>query len=470
MTGAALPVSVIAWALLIAWGSGVAVLFVRHGIARRRVELAWRSSEIYSPSLAEKALLGEHRSSNGITPEIATTTAFDVPLTLGGLRPRILLPVECLGLAEESRLLVLAHECAHIARRDLLLGWLPAAAEACFWFHPFARWAVREYGQAREEACDAHALRTVRSSSRSYGELLMHFGVVPRSIVSAASCGSATRGGLLRRLLMLDHSMVVSRFGRIAGACMIVVASASLLPIRLEAGDSDENRDRVKHRSKYENKSKAGPEAKSEPGPAHLTIDRFAYLLVASDGKSSNGAMRDKDGDLARRAQKRLGGEIWWFRLDRTSYALNDPEVMSRVRALYDDQERRWKQQLGPHDERFRLFNDRLESLDRRVERIDDEQRRLEKAREVITDQRGASAESAVDSQLERINDALADLEATREDLSRTREELYRETNAIHRRRESAYREVEAQDYVVFKRKLHAIAEEAVGSGFAEQF
>ena len=65
------------------------------------------------------------------------------PFLIGTRRPAIVLPF-CLverGRREELRL-VLAHELAHLARRDLLWSCLPAAAQLLFFFHPLV-WPAR---------------------------------------------------------------------------------------------------------------------------------------------------------------------------------------------------------------------------------------------------------------------------------------------------------------------------------------
>jgi bla regulator protein blaR1 len=463
-----IPLAPIAWAGLALWALGVGALGFRHLRAKRKLERAWRAADAYAPSPAEARLLKAQRASDGITPEICVTTEFKVPLTLSGRRPRILLPADFLELTEESRLLILAHECAHVTRRDLWFGWLPALVEICFWFHPLARWVVREYGQAREEACDARALRAVPSSTRSYGELLMHVGVVPRSIPSTASCGSPTHKALLRRLTMLDHSLVVSRFGRVAGVGLIAVAALSLIPLRIEAGDS--------HHAKSGSEFKEVqwvPTSKPKPlsVPPHLEIERFAYLLVEADGKRSNGAMNTNDGDLARRGQKHLGGQVWWFRLDRRGYVVNDPEVMREVRSLYADQDERWSSQLGPLDERLELVNAQIERLNQQVEHFDDKRLHLEDSRLAIEEKQADTGRTdrTVDPKLEKIQASLAELDVALDDLHQTQKDLYRDSNELHRERESVYREVEEQD-LEFKQRLYEIAKDAVERGVAQAY
>ncbi len=49
---------------------------------------------------------------------------------------------------------VLIHECAHIARRDLLIGLVQRVVELVYWPHPLIHIMNRRLSRTREEACD----------------------------------------------------------------------------------------------------------------------------------------------------------------------------------------------------------------------------------------------------------------------------------------------------------------------------
>lgn len=81
------------------------------------------------------------------------------PLTLGWLKPLILLPigfVNQLSVAEVEA--VLAHELAHIARRDWFFNLLQAFVETLFYYHPAVWWISQIIHRERENACDDAAL------------------------------------------------------------------------------------------------------------------------------------------------------------------------------------------------------------------------------------------------------------------------------------------------------------------------
>lgn len=81
------------------------------------------------------------------------------PLTIGWLRPAILLPigfVNQLSIAEVEA--VLAHELAHIARRDWVFNLVQAFIESLFYYNPAVWWVSQVIRRERENACDDAAL------------------------------------------------------------------------------------------------------------------------------------------------------------------------------------------------------------------------------------------------------------------------------------------------------------------------
>ncbi|QKG52278.1 M56 family metallopeptidase [Hymenobacter sp. BRD67] len=80
------------------------------------------------------------------------------PLVLGHLRPVVLLPLGAVaGLSPALLEALLAHEVAHIARRDYLLNLGLAVVEVLFFYHP-AVWFMASCLRAeRENCCDDQA-------------------------------------------------------------------------------------------------------------------------------------------------------------------------------------------------------------------------------------------------------------------------------------------------------------------------
>lgn len=77
------------------------------------------------------------------------------PILVGLLRPMILLPAAVLAQLTPSQLeAVIAHELAHIRRRDPLWIFLQRMTETLLFFHPMVWVISRKLSQEREHACD----------------------------------------------------------------------------------------------------------------------------------------------------------------------------------------------------------------------------------------------------------------------------------------------------------------------------
>ena len=97
--------------------------------------------------------------------------AIDTPFLLGILHPRIYLPS---SLEEGQRKNVLAHEWAHLARRDHWWKPLGFVLLAVYWFDPFLWLAYGLFCRDIELACDERVVRGMAPDEiRSYSETLL---------------------------------------------------------------------------------------------------------------------------------------------------------------------------------------------------------------------------------------------------------------------------------------------------------
>jgi bla regulator protein BlaR1 len=77
----------------------------------------------------------------------------------GIVNPVLLLPQDMhLQLTPEQLAAVLAHEYAHVRRRDNLTAAVQMLVQTAFWFHPLVWWIGRKLLQERERACDEAVL------------------------------------------------------------------------------------------------------------------------------------------------------------------------------------------------------------------------------------------------------------------------------------------------------------------------
>jgi beta-lactamase regulating signal transducer with metallopeptidase domain len=94
------------------------------------------------------------------------------PLVTGIRHPAILLPEDSLSWRPARRRAVLAHELAHIRRRDPAILLVAHAATVIYWFHPLCWLAAARLRMESERACDDAALRIGLRPSGYAGQLL----------------------------------------------------------------------------------------------------------------------------------------------------------------------------------------------------------------------------------------------------------------------------------------------------------
>lgn len=146
-----------------------------------------------------------------------------VPLVCGLRRPVLLLPQEAAGWDPAILGAVLAHEIAHLRRRDPLWLAVAHAARAIYWFHPLAWLAVRALRAESERACDDAVIRTGEKPSR-YAETLLGF-VASAAPEPAAALAFMRRGELEDRITgVLDPRRDRGALGRGERAWVIALA------------------------------------------------------------------------------------------------------------------------------------------------------------------------------------------------------------------------------------------------------
>src|SRR5262249_41113895 len=123
--------------LLALWSLGFVLAAARLVVQYRRVR-ALRHACTPLEDRRSAELLQELAGRLGLlrVPKLVTG-AVGAPLLTGVLHPLLVLPPHLAESAAESELrLVVAHELAHLKRRDLVWGWLVAVVDAVCFFHP----------------------------------------------------------------------------------------------------------------------------------------------------------------------------------------------------------------------------------------------------------------------------------------------------------------------------------------------
>lgn len=108
--------------------------------------------------------------------------AVDTPFLLGVLRPRIYLPSD---LDSAAAAYVVAHERAHLARRDHWWKPLGFLLLAVYWFHPLVWLAYALFCRDMELACDQRVARGLEPRERKAYSMALLACSVPRHMLSA---------------------------------------------------------------------------------------------------------------------------------------------------------------------------------------------------------------------------------------------------------------------------------------------
>jgi beta-lactamase regulating signal transducer with metallopeptidase domain len=140
-------------ALLVAYGIGVLVLL-------SRLALGWRAAA----HLARGSRRIPANDSQSRAPWPGDTAVYEsnlvaTPVTVGAFAPSIILPPTWRLWPDDELRAVLAHEVAHVRRRDPLVRFVAHFNLCVFWFHPLAWWLQRKLAATAEHACGAGGFR-----------------------------------------------------------------------------------------------------------------------------------------------------------------------------------------------------------------------------------------------------------------------------------------------------------------------
>jgi probable HAF family extracellular repeat protein len=158
--------------------------------------------------------------------------------SLGG-PPRLLLPAALWRrLGTNKRDALLAHELAHLRRRDHWVRWLELIVAALYWWFPVAAWARRSMHEAEERCCDAWVVAVLPECRRLYAEALLDAvdflseGPAFRAVPLAAS-GMLSVVEIRDRLARIMAGEVPRRLTR-AGAAGVAGFAVAVLPLNLD--------------------------------------------------------------------------------------------------------------------------------------------------------------------------------------------------------------------------------------------
>lgn len=105
---------------------------------------------------------------------IRESASITTPLTVGVLKPVLILPVDWRDWDEWKLKAVLTHERTHVERRDWAVAVIGSIAKCLYWFNPLVWWLDRKLSSLAEQASDEACVQACGDAPR-YAETLLEF-------------------------------------------------------------------------------------------------------------------------------------------------------------------------------------------------------------------------------------------------------------------------------------------------------
>ena len=185
---------------------------------------------------AESVELSPQQYSSTEGTRVVQSAEVRVPLTVGWVRPTIVLPRDWKNWDEPLLGAVLAHEQAHVQRRD---PWVAIVAQVncvLYWFHPVAWFLVRRLTVLAEAACDDAVIESLGDRTGYARHLLTiasRLAGRPRR-VQPVGVAMTARPAVEDRIeaILDDRRPLARRLGWVGSAVLLAV----VVPLVLVAG------------------------------------------------------------------------------------------------------------------------------------------------------------------------------------------------------------------------------------------
>jgi beta-lactamase regulating signal transducer with metallopeptidase domain len=242
-------------------------------------------------------------------PEVRYVECVEVPFVwCAGRRPTIVLPMGLLSqLDDEGVALILAHELAHVRRRDHWVRAVELIVSTIYWWNPLVWLIRRQLHQAEELCCDAWVRSAFPDRTKRYAEVLLK--------TAESLSGSQVRARLLPASPFLRSFSLKARIemildGRFAPyvstrlTFVIALLALLVLPTSVQIGKKQARADST-------DEAAATPAQK----PDTVTTSEFPHVV-----RFEQGATRFLDGDkitileIRGTAETFTPGNIYWIK------------------------------------------------------------------------------------------------------------------------------------------------------------
>lgn len=231
-------------ALLAVWAAGAVALTVwrwREWAALSRI--IRRATPLEQGREADALLHAPRSSAHARSIALLRSPALMEPGVVGPFRPRLLWPEGLSERLSDAELhAIVAHEAAHVDRRDNLTSLLHTMVETIFWFNPVVWWVGAQLVSERERACD-EAVISATDDCHSYAEgILKVCGFCLRSPAAfVAGVGSSNLHARIEHILNRPRILPLSLMGRLG----LAVVMFGMIGVPIAAGTIAHQQDRV---------------------------------------------------------------------------------------------------------------------------------------------------------------------------------------------------------------------------------
>lgn len=216
--------------LAVVWIAGMIVTLCRQFRLIRHFALLVGNGSA-APEHLQQHVAQTARLMNSQCPRVVVVDAIHAPFVWcsGPLQlvwPAALLKAENI---EDTRSII-AHELAHILRRDHWIAWLELMTAVVFWWFPLLPFVRRRMREAAELSCDALALAACSDERRTYAEFLLSLSSYIGTQAPAAVLGvsSNSRSFFERRLTMILTDGVSGRVTWLGLVAVLFLALTAL--------------------------------------------------------------------------------------------------------------------------------------------------------------------------------------------------------------------------------------------------
>jgi beta-lactamase regulating signal transducer with metallopeptidase domain len=193
--------------LVAAWLLGLVLRTVRLGLALRYVRRLRQHRLVAVPEAWQQCLGRLARRAGLARPvQLLASGLVPSPLVMGYVKPVILLPISLLtNMAPAELEMILAHELAHVLRKDYLFNFVQSVVETVFFYHPAVWYLSGVLHTERENCCDDLATQLTGSPQQLARALaaLAELTYFPEAAPRLALAAAGPAGSLLSRVRRL---------------------------------------------------------------------------------------------------------------------------------------------------------------------------------------------------------------------------------------------------------------------------